>query len=134
MKAISLKLPKGAVAKGQLYPTLSPEYLDSDALDVRLPSGVVIDVGWYPSGDKTGQFYVTAFLGTWEHRLKRLTTRSPKEAASMAEGLAERFADAADVCLVSSAATLNPSSTGHGKGLDGVDPGQSSPRRYAFCG
>jgi hypothetical protein len=96
MTPINMTLPPGVKVRGAIYPTLDPECLDSELLQMELPNGVFIDVGWYPSGDPHGAFYVTAFLSSWDHRLKRESTRSPREAASIAESWAQRYLSTQD--------------------------------------
>ena len=98
MHPINIQLHKdaNAVVRGAIYSDRTPEALDSELLEVELPHGVFIDVGWYPSGDPDGAFYVTAFLGSWDHILRRKTTRSPREAASLVENWVEVYTSPLD--------------------------------------
>lgn len=69
MKQISLKLPDDAIVRGALYDTMDPLFLVQDILDVVLPDGVIIDVGWYPESDPSGEYRITVYQDTWQNKL-----------------------------------------------------------------
>jgi hypothetical protein len=46
MKTVTLDLPDGAVQRGHLYCDADAHYGLGDVLEVELPTGLTIDVGW----------------------------------------------------------------------------------------
>lgn len=84
----------GARVKGVLYDEYpDPEYLDQDILQVSLPNGVTIDVGWYPESDPTGSFRIVVYRGDWLRQLQTpIDTRNPQIVAAQARWLAEQYA------------------------------------------
>ena len=69
MQTLDLKLPDAATVKGELYAELHPDVLTQDVLEIELPNGVFIDVGWYPEHDLGGKFLVRMFRDSWENQL-----------------------------------------------------------------
>ena len=65
MNPIDLELPPDVVIKGCLFPTKEPAYLREDLLELDLPSGLSIDVGWYPEGDPSGAYRIVVFKDYW---------------------------------------------------------------------
>jgi len=73
MNPVDLNLPKirpGRIKiKGQLYDTMDPVYLVQDILDIELPNGISIDVGWHPESDISGTYRVVVYRGYWSNQL-----------------------------------------------------------------
>ena len=46
-----LETKPGVLAKGEIFDCKDPIVLSEDLIEVCLPSGRVIDVGWYPEHD-----------------------------------------------------------------------------------
>jgi hypothetical protein len=61
---------------GQIFESQNPIVLSEDLLEISLPSGKTIDVGWYPEHDPTGQYRVLLYRGHTGYALKRIDTRS----------------------------------------------------------
>jgi hypothetical protein len=61
MNSITLNVPAAAVVKGELLCQYSIQDLDQDILEVELPNGVVIDVGWFPQYDPKGHFRLSVY-------------------------------------------------------------------------
>jgi hypothetical protein len=102
MSAIQLqdwidKSIRGVIIKGALlrkYDT--PEdlcLLDQDILEVELPNGIYIDVGWFPQHDANGRFVIRAYR---EHRRQPLRepieTREPFDVAKFVVDLVSTYA------------------------------------------
>jgi len=55
-------LPGGSIVKGELQLNYDPiadlALLDQDILEVELPTGFTIDVGWFPQYDPAGRFRI----------------------------------------------------------------------------
>ena len=85
---ISIPVP-GAQVTGELYDAYAPEDLDQDLLQVALPNGLVIDVGWYPGGDSSGAFKVVVYRDYWRNQIAPpVITTNPHEAADAVVRLA----------------------------------------------
>ena len=69
MNTVNLNLPKGTIVKGQLCVDYDVESLDQDILEITLPSGVTIDVGWIPEYDPNGQFRIVVYRDYWRNQL-----------------------------------------------------------------
>jgi len=92
LETVSLKLPVGASVKGALYNTYDLDYLSEDLLEIDLPSGLTIDVGWYPEGERPGTFQVVIFKQFWQNQiLPPIKTESLPELVRIIEMLAEEF-------------------------------------------
>ena len=89
---IELRLPEGATVRGVLEHVLQPEWLTQDVLEVTLPNGAVIDVGWYPEHNLEGSFWIRVFLEDWDHQLTDpILRRDPHDVKELVEQLAEHF-------------------------------------------
>lgn len=51
----------GVCIKGEIYGEMHPDVLLQDLIEVELPSGEIIDVGWYPEHDLHGSFRVSRY-------------------------------------------------------------------------
>lgn len=49
------------VVKGEIYDSDDTDVLLQDLLEIGLPSGNTIDVGWYPEHDPNGQYRVILY-------------------------------------------------------------------------
>jgi hypothetical protein len=70
----------GARVKGEIFESKDAILLSEDLLEVSLPSGRTIDVGWYPEHDPSGAYRVTLYLGHAGAPLKQFETRDVYEA------------------------------------------------------
>lgn len=68
MSPFNLLLPPGSIAIGELLQDYSqcPRRLSQDILQIKLPKGQTIDVGWWPRFDPNGKFQIVVFDGDWE--------------------------------------------------------------------
>jgi len=75
MKPINLNLSNLGVGrlkiKGQIYDTQDPVYLVQDILDIELPNGNSIDVGWHPESDLDGSFRIVVYRDHWSNQLTK---------------------------------------------------------------
>ena len=93
MKPIDLHLGDDVIVKGNLYPTKDPVYLREDLLEIDLPSGVTIDVGWYPEGDPEGAYRIVVFKGYWVRQIiEPITTPETDRAVQVIRSLCSMFA------------------------------------------
>lgn len=90
MTPIDLQLPTLTI-RGQLfdhYPDVVE--LDQDILEVELPNGLTVAVGWFPECDPTGHFVVTTFRRYWTDKVgDPLTAKTPQDAADIVRRIAE---------------------------------------------
>ena|SRR5712692_2526420 len=92
MKAITLRLPAGAIQRGGIYPTKRRHYLTQDMLEVELGGEIFVDVGWWPQRDPSGSFVVSVFKTDWEHQLEpQYFTKNAHDAAAKVEEWARKF-------------------------------------------
>ena len=92
MNPIDIHIPfPGCTVKGILYDHYTTEDLDQDILQVALPNGLTVDVGWYPDGDPNGTFKVVVYRDYWRNQLcPPIITRDPHE---VAKAVAKRVAE-----------------------------------------
>jgi len=81
----------GIRVKGELFADSPLEHLDEDILQVSLPNGLTVDVGWYPACDEDGAFKVVVYRGHWRNQLFKCATRDPRAAAKAVESLVSVF-------------------------------------------
>ncbi len=96
MKPIELNLPKVSLGrikiKGHLYDTKDPVYLVQDILDIELPNGISIDVGWHPESDITGAYRVVVYRGYWSNQLTEpCRTKGALEVVDIVQRLVKEF-------------------------------------------
>jgi hypothetical protein len=103
-----LNIP-GATVRGELYPPEEVDMLTQDMLEVELPGGVFVDVGWFPEHDPGGRYVITAFAGEYENRLgSPVRTSSYEEALFTVLDLAARFLPPVTLVSGSITTTLFP--------------------------
>ena len=86
---IELALPPGAVAKGGIPDLQAPEELVSDMLEIDLPDGTTLDVGWIPEHDPAGHYRVAVYRKYWSQPTQPpLFTRSLRSVVSLVESIA----------------------------------------------
>ncbi len=79
-----------AVVRGELHAPTELALLTQDMLEVELSNGVVIDVGWYPEHDPSGEYGVVAFQGHPDRPIgKPYYTKDPKAVIAKVETLAQ---------------------------------------------
>jgi len=91
MSPICLKLPPGATSRGVLNTAPALSELREDMLDIALPTGIRIDVGWWPAWDPTGEFVVTVYASDWDHPIEQFFTKDLNEMIEAVEERAVRF-------------------------------------------
>ena len=78
-----------AVVRGELHAPSELALLTQDMLEVELPNGVIIDVGWYPEHDPNGEYGVVAFQGHPDRAIGQpFYTRDPAAVIDKLEALA----------------------------------------------
>jgi hypothetical protein len=90
MTPIELSLPDGCEVYNYFYRTRDPNYLVQDILVVRLPSGFVIDVGWFPEHDVDGG-YVILVVDKNDDEQHEIAAASADEVKQYVELLADRY-------------------------------------------
>lgn len=60
-KPINIETPPGSTVRNYLYESMDIDELNQDLLLIVLPSGICIDVGWFPENDPDGHFYLRVF-------------------------------------------------------------------------
>ena len=93
MKPLTLKLPKGAVQRGRLYRDPAVKYGLGDVLEVELPTGFTIDLGWCKDKPET-PFRVVVYREYFGDRFVDYYVATPDEAVQAIESLAERYSAA----------------------------------------
>ena len=73
-KPININVPPGSTVRNYLYENMNLDELNQDLLLIVLPSGICIDVGWFPENDPDGHFYLRAFQGGEEFHSWELKT------------------------------------------------------------
>jgi hypothetical protein len=94
MTPISLSLPQNAIARGEILRSYAgiPQRLSEDILQVVLPTGYLIDVGWLPSFDPSGTFRITVSLGDWDNQvIHPIDTKNAFEVAYLVHELALEY-------------------------------------------
>lgn len=61
--------------KGEIFNSKSPVVLSEDLLEVSLPSGRTIDVGWYPEHNPSGSYRVLLYRDHTGYPLKQIRTK-----------------------------------------------------------
>jgi len=90
MKPLTLKLPKGAVQRGRLYRDPGVNYGLGDVLEVELPTGFTIDLGWCKDKPET-PFRLVVYREYFGDHSVDYYVATPDAAAQAVEFLAERF-------------------------------------------
>jgi hypothetical protein len=70
MTPVEITLPAGAEIYNYLMRSTDPAYLVQDILSVRLSNGNMIEVGWFPEHDPTGEYVIRAFDKNDQHLLE----------------------------------------------------------------
>jgi hypothetical protein len=94
MTAFVFSFPAGSVVTGEILRDYSafPQRLTPDIMQVMLPSGYGIDVGWLPAFDPGGTFQIVVFKGVWDNQvMEPIETSTPDEAARLVESLAREY-------------------------------------------
>lgn len=86
-------LPEGSIVRGQLYDYPGVSYELGDVLEVELPSGIMIDVGWEGDGEEK-PFRIVAYRGYYGNKLAEVFAGEPGGAAIKVGLLASLYADA----------------------------------------
>lgn len=89
MSAIQLNLPADVVVKGELEREFDPTDRDENVLEIDLPNGLTIDVGWYP---ELKGFQIVVFRDYWHNQdRKPIVTDDPFEVARIIRQLVAEY-------------------------------------------
>ena len=92
MKPVKLDLPDGVEVRGELLSGRQPDCMLQDLLELKLPTGITIDVGWHPESDPNGSYRVVVFRDYWRNQLQQpVLTRSIRELVTIVEKLAREY-------------------------------------------
>jgi hypothetical protein len=94
MTPIPIQFPSDASVTGEILSSYShaPLRRTEDILQVRLGSGKIIDVGWYPAWDPLGAFQVVIYEGYWDNQLiQPIVSVDPYEIAGVVQDLARQY-------------------------------------------
>ena len=78
-----LKLPPGTQVKGGIPTSRDSAELVSDMVEIDLPDGTTLDVGWVPEHDPDGRYRLKLYRGYWSE-----TVAGPLYFKSLAETVA----------------------------------------------
>jgi len=90
MQILTLELPKGAVQRGILYRDPSVKYGSGDVLEVELPTGFMIDLGWNPRKPET-PFRVVVYREYFGDHFRDFYVGTAEEAANAIERIASKL-------------------------------------------
>ena len=111
MNEVRFRLPDGATVRGAVYDTEEPAYLREDLIEIDLPSGWTIDVGWIPHEDPTGSYRIRVF---WEYLTgtdRELYTKDRDCLRFLVEQFAAQYNLPSSTSSVSSSSTSSVSSS-----------------------
>jgi len=92
MTTVPLDLPKGVVVKGVLLREYLLEHMDQDIIEVDLPNGLTIDVGWFPEYDPRGQFRIVVYRDFRTNPVRPpIEVGSPFDVASVVKVLVDQY-------------------------------------------
>ena len=98
MNEINLEqfLPVGSTVKGILLSRyVLPDdlpLLDQDIIEIDLPNGMTISVGWFPQQDVNGHFRVTLFRDARDQLMRPpIEVKTPFEVANSVEQFAREY-------------------------------------------
>ncbi len=81
-----------AAIRGDLHPPNDLALLTQDMLEVELPNGVIIDVGWYPEHDPNGEYGIAVFQDHPDKPLEKpIYTKNLTDAIVAVETIAQRM-------------------------------------------
>lgn len=66
--------------RGAMYPSMAPEFLREDLLELDLVTGYTVDVGWIPQCDRKGHFRIVVFKDFWTNINAETSADSPDDA------------------------------------------------------
>src|SRR5665213_648822 len=72
-----LEMNSGVTVKGELFDSKNSIVLSEDLLEISLPSGRNIDVGWYPEHDPSGSYRITLYRDRTDYPLRQITKSQP---------------------------------------------------------
>ncbi len=90
MRPLTLNLPKGAVQRGRLYREPGVNYGLGDVLEVELPTGFTIDLGWCKDNPEA-PFRLVVYREYFGDHIVDYYVATPDEAAQAVEVLADRY-------------------------------------------
>jgi hypothetical protein len=91
MKPIDLNLDPTAVVKGAIYDSMDPRFLREELLEISLPSGLTIAVGWEPHCDPSGAFRLVLFAEYITNVRRKARTKSLSKALAIVRQWAEQY-------------------------------------------
>lgn len=94
MSVIELNLPAAATVVGELLSNYEADERDEDVVQISLPTGFVIDVGWSESQQEGGSFRISVFYEDWLNQDRApIFADDPYDVASYVEELAREYCD-----------------------------------------
>lgn len=90
MKPLALDLPHGAVQRGTLYGDPTVHYGLGDVLEVELPTGYTIDVGWDENNPRD-PFRIVVYREYFGDRFVDFRVGSVDQVASEVESIARQL-------------------------------------------
>ena len=93
MKQLQISVPyEGAVVQGALFADQDGTDLDQDVLQIALPNGLFIDVGWYPCNDPNGRFKIVTYRESYRTPVRpNEYTANPYRVLSIVSEIAEEL-------------------------------------------
>lgn len=91
MSKIELPAPRFAKVQGALYDTTDIHDLTQDMLQIELPGGLFIDVGWYPQWNPSGRYMILVFRDNVDDTLERIRSRNVSFVAAKVASLIGKY-------------------------------------------
>ena len=93
----------GVLVKGEIFDSHNPDVLLQDLLEIELPDGKIIDVGWYPEHDPTGRYRITLYECITVHYIKRYYAENVHVALTFVSELIRAFSNVSTLSASSEA-------------------------------
>lgn len=88
--SFTFDLPPGAVLRGRLFRNPDHRYGTGDVLEVELPDGLMIDLGW--DGDESDPFHIVVYRESYGDRFIDFRAPDPETAADDVAILLDQWA------------------------------------------
>jgi hypothetical protein len=105
MTPIDLNLGPDIVVKGCLYNSMEPRFLRDDILEIDLPSGVTLSVGW---NSQKHRFDIVAFRDFWEDQIRSSHATSISGLIDQIQWLSQQFYSGAESTAASASDAEEP--------------------------
>jgi hypothetical protein len=94
-KIFDFNLPPGAILRGRLYRDPETRYPSGQVIDIDLPGGTTINLGWdegYSYEYNSYDFLIQVFTGHFDIHLIDCRVPDPEKAAALIQILIDQFA------------------------------------------